>query len=348
MKIIEIHGLNRHFESGEESFHALKEIDLTVEKGECVILRGVSGSGKTTLLSIVAGLDHPSSGEVLVEGEPIAKLPDRHLSRFRGRHIGMIFQHYNLMEQFSARDNVAVPLIPQGLTMKEVEERVAEAMELANIAHKAAQPAGRLSGGEKQRVAIARALMGSPRLLLLDEPLSAIDPTLRHQVMSSLKSLRRRYDLTILHVTHNFREAAYLADTIAVIQEGRLLRHGPAREVLHRPASLEEARFLGFKNLLDARLLGRPGVWASVNPLAIRLAAEPPATDHRFEGTVEEVLGSGDHYKLFVRTDGVRLFVKRPAHEVDPALARPGARVHLGFDDAEVLYFAPGEAGDAA
>jgi putative ABC transport system ATP-binding protein len=124
MKIIEIRGLNRHFESVEETFHALKGIDLTVERGECVILRGVSGSGKTTLLSIVAGLDHPSRGEVLVEGEPVVKLPDRHLSRFRGRHIGMIFQHYNLLEHLSARENVAVPLIPMVLTMEEVDRRV--------------------------------------------------------------------------------------------------------------------------------------------------------------------------------------------------------------------------------
>ncbi len=215
MKIIEIHGLNRHFQSGEEKFHALKEIDLTVEKGECVILKGVSGSGKTTLLSIIAGLDHPSSGEILVEGEPLAKLPDRHLSRFRGRHIGMIFQHYNLLEHFSARDNVAVPLIPMGLTMNEVERRVDEAMERANIAHKAVQPAGRLSGGEKQRVAIARALAADPEIILCDEPTANLD---RDNARRFLEILERLHGLgkTILIATHDpiFEELPFEARVV--------------------------------------------------------------------------------------------------------------------------------------
>ena len=202
MKIIEIHGLNRHFEAGEEKFHALKDIDLSVEEGECVILRGVSGSGKTTLLSIIAGLDHPSSGELRVEGEPIAKLPDRHLSRFRGRHIGMIFQHYNLMEHFRVRDNVAVPLIPLGLKMEELTRRVDLAMERANIAHKAEQKAERLSGGEKQRVAIARALAADPQIILCDEPTANLD---RANARRFLEILAELHDLgkTILIATHD-------------------------------------------------------------------------------------------------------------------------------------------------
>ena len=200
--IIQIRNLNRHFDSGEERFHALKEINLTVERGECVILRGISGSGKTTLLSIIAGLDRPSSGELLVEGEAIAKLPDRHLSRFRGRHIGMIFQHYNLMEHLSARENVSVPLIPMGMGMKELEAKVAGAMELANIAHKADQSAGRLSGGEKQRVAIARALAADPEIILCDEPTANLD---RSNARRFLEILTKLHELgkTILIATHD-------------------------------------------------------------------------------------------------------------------------------------------------
>ena len=200
--IIKIHGLNRHFDSGEERFHALKDIDLTVEKGECVILRGISGSGKTTLLSIIAGLDHPSSGEIRVEGEAIAKLPDRHLSRFRGRHIGMIFQHYNLMEHLSAWDNVSVPLIPMGLKMEELKVKVDTAMELANIAHKAGQNAGRLSGGEKQRVAIARALAADPEIILCDEPTANLDRANARRFLEILSDLHR-LGKTILIATHD-------------------------------------------------------------------------------------------------------------------------------------------------
>ncbi len=213
--IIEIRNLNRHFDSGEERFHALKEIDLTVERGECVILRGISGSGKTTLLSIIAGLDHPSSGEIRVEGEAIAKLPDRHLSRFRGRHIGMIFQHYNLMEELSVRENVAVPLIPMAQNMRQVTRRVEEAMERANIAHKADQKAARLSGGEKQRVAIARALATDPEIILCDEPTANLD---RANARRFLEILSRLHEMgkTILIATHDpiFEELPFEARVV--------------------------------------------------------------------------------------------------------------------------------------
>ncbi len=224
MKIIQIHGLNRHFDTGEERFHALREIDLEVEKGECVILHGVSGSGKTTLLSIVAGLDHPSSGEVLVEGEAIAKLPDRHLSRFRGRHIGMIFQHYNLLEEFSVRDNVSVPLIPLGLKMDEVERRCDAAMQLANISHKARQSAGRLSGGEKQRAAIARALAADPEIVLCDEPTANLD---RANARRFLEILGQLHDLgkTIIIATHDpiFEELDFPVRVVEM-EDGRIVR----------------------------------------------------------------------------------------------------------------------------
>ncbi len=224
MKIIQIYGLNRHFDNGEERFHALRDIDLEVEKGECVILHGVSGSGKTTLLSIVAGLDQPSSGEVLVEGEAIAKLPDRHLSRFRGRHIGMIFQHYNLLEEFSVRDNVSVPLIPLGLKMDEVERRCDAAMQLANISHKARQSAGRLSGGEKQRAAIARALAADPEIVLCDEPTANLD---RANARRFLEILGQLHDLgkTILIATHDpiFEELDFPVRVVEM-EDGRIVR----------------------------------------------------------------------------------------------------------------------------
>ena len=191
MKIIEIHGLNRHFSSGDEKFHALSDVDLDIAKGECVILEGVSGSGKTTLLGIIAGLDRPSSGEVLVEGEPVAKLPDRHLSAFRGQHIGMIFQHYNLMEHLNAWVNVSVSLIPMGLEMDELNERVDEALELANIKHKAMMPAGRLSGGEKQRVAIARALAARPEINCVMNPRRILIVRMRDTLSPFLKGFTR-------------------------------------------------------------------------------------------------------------------------------------------------------------
>ncbi len=173
--VISVENLNRHFQTGDEQFHALKDIQLTVDPGECVVLKGVSGSGKTTLLSILAGLDRPSSGKVLIEGEAIAKLPDLHASQFRARRIGMIFQHYNLMEHLTVEENVMVPLIPAGLSSSEIAQQVETALTQANIAHKRTTPAARLSGGEKQRTSIARALAADPAVILCDEPTANLD-----------------------------------------------------------------------------------------------------------------------------------------------------------------------------
>ncbi len=173
--MIKIENLNRSFPSGEGEFHALKNISLHVGEGECVVLKGVSGSGKTTLLSIIAGLDRPTSGKVLVEGEAIAKLPDLHLSQFRARRIGMIFQHYNLMEHLTVAENVMVPLVPTGMDADRIAQRVDAALEQANISHKRTTPAARLSGGEKQRTSIARSLAADPAVILCDEPTANLD-----------------------------------------------------------------------------------------------------------------------------------------------------------------------------
>ncbi|HEY9129796.1 MAG TPA: ATP-binding cassette domain-containing protein, partial [Sulfurovum sp.] len=134
--VIHVENLYRTFHHGNNEVPVLKDINLTIHQGECVILKGVSGSGKTTLLSVIAGLDKPSAGKVLIEGEPISKLPDLFASELRAKKIGMIFQHFNLFEHLSVRENVALPLIPSGLKMKEINQKVDKAMELANIVHK--------------------------------------------------------------------------------------------------------------------------------------------------------------------------------------------------------------------
>jgi putative ABC transport system ATP-binding protein len=200
--VIYIENLNRTFQTGDTQFHVLKDINLSVAEGECVVLKGVSGSGKTTLLSIMAGLDKPTSGKVIVDGEAIAKLPDMHISAFRAKKIGMIFQHFNLMEHLSAAQNVMIPLIPMDIQMDRLEEMTSKALELANIAHKATQPAARLSGGEKQRVAIARALVADPAVILCDEPTANLDRanSLKFiEIMAQLHALGK----TIVIATHD-------------------------------------------------------------------------------------------------------------------------------------------------
>lgn len=173
--IIQIEDLYRTFHHGGQNTPVLKDINMTIAQGECVILKGVSGSGKTTLLSLMAGLDKPSEGKILIEGEPISKLPDLYASELRAKKIGMIFQHFNLFEHLSVRENITIPLIPSGLSMQEIQSKVDEALNIANITHKQDTLASRLSGGEKQRTAIARALVANPHIILCDEPTANLD-----------------------------------------------------------------------------------------------------------------------------------------------------------------------------
>jgi len=200
--MIVIENLNKHFRSGDNLSRVLKDINLEIKRGECIVLKGVSGSGKTTLLSIIAGLDRPSSGKVLVEEESISKLPDLHISHFRAQKIGMIFQHFNLFDHLTAAENVMIPLIPAGLSMDEVNHKVRSSLKLANISHKAKSTAGRLSGGEKQRVAIARALASDPAIILCDEPTANLD---RDNSLKFIDILARLHDMgkTIIVATHD-------------------------------------------------------------------------------------------------------------------------------------------------
>lgn len=197
-----IENLNKYYQSGEKKEIILDNINLHIKKGECIILKGVSGSGKTTLLSIIAGLDKPSSGKVLVEGEPISKLPDIHLSQFRAKKIGIVFQNFNLIDNISLEDNVIVPLIASGVSLSKARAKAKEALEIANIVHKKDKYPHMLSGGEKQRGAIARALVANPKLILCDEPTANLDKKNSLLFIESLKDMHKM-GKTIIVATHD-------------------------------------------------------------------------------------------------------------------------------------------------
>jgi putative ABC transport system ATP-binding protein len=197
-----IENLNKIYTQGEQKSQVLHNINLTVAKGETLILKGVSGSGKTTLLSLMAGLERPTSGSVLIDGEPIHKLPDLFASKLRATKIGVVFQHFNLMEHLSVAENVMIPLIPHGLKMREIEQRVERALALANIAHKRSSEASRLSGGEKQRTAIARALVGEPEIVLCDEPTANLDRENSLKFIEIMETLHQE-GKTIIIATHD-------------------------------------------------------------------------------------------------------------------------------------------------
>lgn len=221
--MIQIEDLHKTFHHGSNQVDVLKEINLTIKKGECVILKGVSGSGKTTLLSLIAGLDKPTAGKVLIEGEPISKLPDLFASELRAKKIGMIFQHFNLFEHLSVSENVMLPLIPSGLNMKEIHSKVDNVLKLANIMHKQDIIASRLSGGEKQRTAIARALVGDPDIILCDEPTANLDRDNSLAFIEMLGTLHR-LGKTIVIATHDpLFESLSFDSTIVPMADGKII-----------------------------------------------------------------------------------------------------------------------------
>lgn len=200
--MITVENLSKSFYHENSESKILTNINLHIKKGECVILKGISGSGKTTLLSIIAGLDKPSAGKVLIDGDPISKLPDLFASELRAKKIGMIFQHFNLFEHLSVSENTTIPLIPSGLTMKEINKNVARALKVANIYHKHSLVASRLSGGEKQRTAIARALVANPDVILCDEPTANLDKENSLLFIETIKELHSM-GKTIVIATHD-------------------------------------------------------------------------------------------------------------------------------------------------
>ena len=221
--MVKIENLNKFYKIDNQKQTVLDDINLTVKKGECVILKGVSGSGKTTLLSIIAGLDKPSSGKVLVDGEPISKLPDMHLSEFRAKKVGIVFQNFNLLEGISLLDNVIVPLIAAKVNLQEAKEKALNALKLANIEHKANKTPSQLSGGEKQRGAIARALVANPNLILCDEPTANLDKANSLNFIAYLKELYKMGKTVIIATHDTIFEELDFKHRVVEISQGKIV-----------------------------------------------------------------------------------------------------------------------------
>ncbi len=212
-----------YHEETAQAFQALKNINIKVDKGELMILSGVSGSGKSTLLSLVAGLDKPSSGKIVVNGEPISKLPDLHLSAYRAKTVGVIFQHFNLLESLSVEENVMAALIHTGIDLITMKKMVQKSMELASIEHKASQQISLLSGGEKQRCAIARALVHEPQLILCDEPTANLDRDNSLKFIEILQTLHQM-GKTIIVATHDpLFESLPFVSSIIHMEDGSIV-----------------------------------------------------------------------------------------------------------------------------
>ena len=255
---IEIAGLSKVFGAGASAFTALSDIDLTIAQGEFFTLLGPSGCGKTTLLRVIAGFEQPSDGSLRINAQEVAgKGPN-------ARPVNTVFQNYALFPHMSVAQNIGFGLKMLGRARSEIDATVDEMLALVQMAHLADRKPAQISGGQQQRVALARALAPRPRVLLLDEPLSALDLKLRKGMQSELKRLQGETGITFVFVTHDQEEALTMSDRIAVMSEGRILQTGTPHEIYHRPRERFVADFIGDTNFLEVEVAEADGAAAQV------------------------------------------------------------------------------------
>ncbi len=300
----------------------LGSLSLEVPDRSYLVILGRTGSGKTMLLESIAGLQRVASGSVIFDGEDVTEFPPEK------RDFGLVYQDFALFPNKNVRDNI---LFSSRIRRVEgVQALFDDVVDFLKIKDLLDRKIAHLSGGEKQRVAIARAVCSRPRLLLLDEPLSAVDPTFRTAIMIALRQIVTRYGISIIHVTHNFREATFLADQIAVMMEGKILQSGDAETVLQQPNSLAVAKFLGFKNILPAHLIGRPEPKRlfSVNPNNILFSRHRQDREHCLMCTIEEIVLQADHIKVIARIEGHSVFAKLAKTMFDKLDLREGESLY--------------------
>jgi putative spermidine/putrescine transport system ATP-binding protein len=307
---------------------AVDGVDLAIAEGEFFTLLGPSGSGKTTCLRLIGGFALPTAGRVLIEGHDLTDAPPY------ARPVNTVFQDYALFPHMNVRDNVAYGLMVRGVEKAERHRRAAQMLELVRLPGVGERRPGQLSGGQRQRVALARALINEPRVLLLDEPLGALDLKLREQMQAELKALQRRLGITFLFVTHDQHEALSMSDRVGVMNQGRLEQVGAPREVYESPATRFVAEFVGAANLLEgdaARRLADGAKCALLRPERIRLGA---ASGARARGIVADSQYFGSFVRLRVQMDSSSLAVDLGAASGAPPPT--GTHVNLHWDASAI------------
>lgn len=285
MYMIRLENVEKHF-AGHPVVHPLS---LTIDEGEFLTLLGPSGCGKTTILRMIAGFEQPTSGVIRLDGEDVTQLPPNK------RNLNLVFQHYALFPHMTVQENIQFGLKMKKIPAAEQKERIAEAIRLTQLTALAKRYPHQLSGGQQQRVAIARAIANKPKVLLLDEPLGALDLQLRKNLQAELKQLQRSLGITFVYVTHDQEEAMMMSDRIVIMNNGRIEQVGSPKVIYERPETLFAATFIGENNIFHEETL------FSVRPEKVRVSTNSDE-GHR-KGTIQDIVYLGNIHKLIVHLD---------------------------------------------
>jgi multiple sugar transport system ATP-binding protein len=347
---LHIKAVNKRFGTGSKSVEVLQKIDIDVAAGEFLILVGPSGCGKSTLLNIIAGLEQPTGGEILLGGRNIVHLPPK------DRDIAMVFQSYALYPTMSVADNIGFALEMRGMPKAERQKRIQEVAAMLQMQHLLERKPGQLSGGQRQRVAMGRALARHPKLFLFDEPLSNLDAKLRVEMRAEIKRLHQQSGITSVYVTHDQIEAMTLGSRIAIMNKGILQQLGTPNEVYRSPANLFVATFIGSPtiNLIDGAL--RQGVFFAKDqalPLSITCPAQEGQAcvlglrpedirldaDSAWQGTIQIIEPTGADTYLLVQTPQALVNVRVSATSCAQLGLATGNQVGLNVDTSRIHWF---------
>ena len=312
--------------------HVLKGINLEINKGDFVTLLGPSGCGKSTLLRCLAGLEQISGGQILLDGEDITNKDPK------DRNIGMVFQQYSLFPNMTVEENLSFGLKLQKLDTSEINRRVKDAIDMVELKGKEKEYPANLSGGQQQRVALARGIVMQPKVLLLDEPLSAIDAKLRKSLQTSIRRIHKNLGLTSVFVTHDQDEAMVMSDVIHLFHDGKIEQSGRPVEVYTRPVTPFAAGFIGSYNILDAAAMKRmtnrdwQGGQVAIRPETFFLSKDQITTeDYCMEGTITDSVPRGNVLRYSVNVNDVEVYADvlfRSASIYDI-----GDKIHIGISD---------------
>ena len=348
-------GASVRFENVQKSYDGemlvVKNLNLTIARGEFLTMLGPSGSGKTTILMMVAGFEPATHGNIFLNDQPINNVPPHK------RGVGMVFQNYALFPHMTVAENLSFPLKVRKIPDSKIEIKVARALEMVELPDFSNRRPSQLSGGQQQRVAVARVLVFDPELILMDEPLGALDKQLREQMQYEIKRIHKNLGVTVIYVTHDQGEALTMADRIAVFNDGVIQQLATPDELYEKPANSFVAQFIGENNRLNGTVRGIDGnvcvveldgggiiatervnvdrvgqrATLSIRPERIELAPEEGALPNTVSGRIEELIYLGDHIRVRMSLAGTDAFVVKVPNAADRRILKKGDQINVGW-----------------